>query len=164
MEICRFAYSGTEETRGSRGIPLPDKTGELGDIGETGDSLPLVSLFTGFCGDDEDRFDFEEPGRVVFGKAEYEARFRPSLVFFTMTVPVEFEDESDASESFETGWWGASIGFAILYDSAPSSPGEMLGSSTMSSDTRLIVLSMRSSFAGKLVLLSDPCTVPCGGV
>lgn len=46
------------------------ETGELDNIGEIDESLPPVSLVTGLCGVGEDRLDFEEPGRAVFGKAE----------------------------------------------------------------------------------------------
>ena len=81
-----------------------------------------------------------------------------------MTVPVELEDERDASEFFETGWRGASVGFAAPYRLALSSVGEMLGSCTVSLDTRLVVLPLPSSIAKKLVLVSGPGVVPGLGV
>ena len=78
-----------------------------------------------------------------------------------MTVPVEFEDERDASESFGTGWREASLEFAAPYRLSLSRGGEILGSCTMSSDTRPIILSLLSSIAKKLVLVSDSGTVSC---
>ena len=81
-----------------------------------------------------------------------------------MTVPVESEDERDASESFGTGWWEASLEFAAPYRLSLSRGGEMLGSCTMSSDTRPIILSLPSSIVNKLVLVSYSGAVSCGEV
>ena len=97
----------------------------------------------------------------MIGKGEYEARFRPSRVLFTITVPVEFEEERDASESLEAGWW-VFLGFAVVYISELSSPGEILGSCTMSSDDRPESSSMRSSM--ELVLVRGLGVIPCVGV
>ena len=46
------------------------ETGELGETGETDAFCPLGSLEIAFWGVDKDRLDFEELGRVIFGKAE----------------------------------------------------------------------------------------------
>ena len=81
-----------------------------------------------------------------------------------MTVPVEFDDERDPSESLETGWREASLGFPVPYTSGLSSLGEMLGSCTISSDNRLVSLSKPSSIARKSVPASGPCPGPCVGV
>ena len=77
-------------------------SGDSGDIGETGEDRPSDSLTGAFCGGDTDRLDFEEEGRATGGKAEYDARLPPCRCFFTMTVPVEFVEEREESDSLAT--------------------------------------------------------------
>ena len=88
---------------------------ESGDIGETGEDCSSESLSAAFCGVDRDRFDLEEEGRAKGGKAEYDARFPPCRCFFTITVPVEFVEESEESDSLvATGCReDVSYGFAV---------------------------------------------------
>ena len=91
---------GTEEMRRSLG---PANSGESGDIGETGEIweyLSSGSLEADFCGGDTDRLDLEDDGRATVGKAEYEARFPPWRFLFTITVPVEFDEDREESDSF----------------------------------------------------------------
>lgn len=72
----------------------------MGDTGEAGNGSPADPLVADLKGVERDRFDFEELGRML-GKAEYEARFPPYLFFLTTTVPVEFEEEREESDSFD---------------------------------------------------------------
>ena len=88
---------GTEEMRRSLG---PTNSGESGDIGETGEDRSSGSLEADFCGVDRNRLDFEEDGRATLGNPEYEACCPPCRFLFTMTVPVEFDEEREESDSF----------------------------------------------------------------
>ena len=132
-------------------------SGDSGDMGETGEDSSSESLPAAFCGVDRDRFDFEEEGRAKGGKAEYDARFPPCLCFFTITVPVEFVEEREESDSLaatgcreDVSYWYDVDG--VLEDSAL---GGTLGSCTISSlDTRPLSFEGRSS--RKLVLVSIP--------
>ena len=144
---------GTEERRRSVGAA---NSGDSGDIGETGEDRPSESLTTAFCGVDRDRFDFEEEGRAKGGKAEYDARFPPCRCFFTITVPVEFVEESEESDSLAaTGCReDVSYGFDVDWGLEISALEGTLGSWTMSSDTRPLSFEGRSS--RKLVLVSIP--------
>ena len=92
---------GPEEVRCSTGVP--EDIGEDGEIGETREVSPPMSLTVGFSGVERDKFDFEEPGRIVLGKAEYDTRFGPLRFFGLMiTVPVELVEDNDVSESLDT--------------------------------------------------------------
>ena len=131
-------------------------SGDSGDIGETGEDRPSDSLTGAFCGGDTDRFDFEEEGRATGGKAEYDARLPPCLCFFTITVPVEFVEESEESDSLAATGCREDVayGFEVDWGLEVSALEGTLGSCTMSSDARPLSLEGRSS--RKLVLVSIP--------
>ena len=153
LVACRFGYVGTEEMRRSLGAA---NSGDSGDMGETGEDCSSGSLSAAFCGVDRDRFDFEEEGRARGGKAEYDARLPPCRCFFIITVPVEFVEESEESDSLvATGCReDVSYGFDVDCGLEDSALGGTLGSWTMSSDTRPLSFEGRSS--RKLVLVSIP--------
>ncbi len=86
--------------------------GETGETGDTGDGPPADSLIADSWGVETERFDFEELGRML-GKAEYEAHFPPLLFFLTTTVPVEFEDEREESDSLDKTRWRPCVRWAF---------------------------------------------------
>ena len=153
LALCRSGYAGTEEMRRSVGAA---NSGDSGDIGETGEDKSSESLTGVFCGGDTDRFDFEEEGRATGGKAEYDARFPPCLCFFTITVPVEFVEESEESDSLAATGCREYVAYGFEADRGleVSALEGTLGSCTMSSEARPLSLEGRSS--RKLVLVSIP--------